>query len=341
MTTDRQDAGDASSHAYARLSPDVVLDAIERYGLACTGALTPLNSYENRVYLADVEPHPRLGNSIVAKFYRPNRWSDPAILEEHEYASELAAREIPVVAPIKLGGSTLLEHAGFRVAVYPRIRGYAPEIDRPEILAWVGRFLGRIHAVGATRHFCSRPRLDVDTLGHNALSRLLDTDLLPIETRSAYERIARKLLQAVEARLQALAPRKNIRLHGDCHAGNILWAPDGPYFVDLDDCRSGPAVQDLWMLLSGRPDEMESQLGQLLGGYRQFHEFDHSELTLIEPLRALRAVNYASWLANRWSDPAFPRAFPWFGTARYWEDQTQQLYGQLDRLDNVLSPAYI
>ena len=328
-------------HPYARLSPEVVLDAIEQFGLECTGALTPLNSYENRVYLAETEPHPSIGTSVVAKFYRPHRWTDAAIAEEHDYAGELAEREIPVVAPLRTDGRSLLEHDGFRVAVYPRIRGYAPEIDRPDILAWIGRFLGRIHAVGATARFDHRPAVDVDTLGYAALNRLLDTDLLPIEARTPYEAAARELLTAVEARLQALGPMRHIRLHGDCHAGNILWTTDGPYFVDLDDCRSGPAIQDLWMLLSGRKEEMELQLGHMLGGYRQFHDFDHAELLLVELLRGLRAVHYASWIASRWTDPAFPPAFPWFGTVRYWEDQTQQLRDQLVRLDDVLSPAYI
>ena len=328
-------------HPYARLSPEVVLDAIEHFGLQCTGALTPLNSYENRVYLAETEPHPNLGTSVVAKFYRPHRWTDAAIAEEHDYADELAEREIPVVAPLRIEGSSLLEHQGFRVAVYPRIRGYAPEIDRPDILAWIGRFLGRIHAVGATARFDHRPAVDVDTLGYGALNRLLDTDLLPIEVRTPYEEAALELLAAVEARLQALGPVRHIRLHGDCHAGNILWTTDGPFFVDLDDCRSGPAIQDLWMLLSGRKEEMELQLGHMLGGYRQFHDFDHAELSLVELLRGLRAVHYASWVAGRWTDPAFPRAFPWFGTVRYWEDQTQQLRDQLVCLDDVLSPAYI
>ena len=329
------------SHPYARLAPEVVLDAIERFGVQCTGGLTPLNSYENRVYLAETDPHPELGTSVVAKFYRPERWTDDAILEEHRYAEELADREIPVVAPRKISGVSLIEHEGFRVAVYPRIRGYAPEIDRPEILAWVGRFLGRIHAVGATSSFHARPRVDVDTLGHGALNRLLETALLPMEVRTPYEAAARELLTAIEARLQALGPTRHIRLHGDCHVGNILWTADGPYFVDLDDCRSGPAVQDLWMLLSGRSDEMEQQLGHLLGGYRQFHDFDHSELAFIELLRGLRSVHYASWIAGRWSDPAFPRAFPWFGTVRYWEDQAQELRDQLACLDDVLSPAYL
>lgn len=333
----------SSPHPYDRLSPEIVLDAIECFGFRCTGALTPLNSYENRVYLAEIEN----GDSAVAKFYRPNRWSDAAILEEHAFAAELKEREIPVIAPLALpvGGEsgveneTLLHFAGFPVAVYPRIRGYAPEIDKPETLAWIGRFLGRIHAVGATARFSHRPRLGVDEFGYAALNSLLDADMLPMEVRSSYEAAARSLLANIEARMQAMGPLREIRLHGDCHAGNVLWTSTGPHFVDLDDCRTGPAVQDLWMMLSGTPAEMELQLGFVLEGYRQFHDFDYSELALIEPLRGLRAVHYCAWLATRWTDPAFPRAFPWFGTVRYWEDQVALLAEQSDRLDIEFSPA--
>jgi Ser/Thr protein kinase RdoA (MazF antagonist) len=322
-----------AEHPFAALTPNVVLDAIERFGFECTGGLYPLNSYENRVYLAQTED----GDSAVAKFYRPERWPDASILEEHRFAAELADREIPVVAPLATpDGTTLIEHEGFRVAVYPRIRGHAPELDNASTLGWVGRFLGRIHAVAATATFEYRPTLNVETFGYQSLNDLLDTDLLPMEARTRYEGLARELLSAVEERIQALGPTPAIRLHGDCHAGNILWAPTGPHFVDLDDCRVGPAIQDFWMLLSGNADEMSFQLSLLVEGYQQFHDFDFSQLGLIEPLRGLRAIYYASWLAKRWHDPAFPQAFPWFGTNRYWEDQVQQLQDQLEHLDDTL-----
>lgn len=336
---------------YAGLSPDVVLDGIERFGVRCSGALYPLNSYENRVYLAELEDE---DTAVVAKFYRPRRWTTEAILEEHEFSQELAAHEIPVASPMALPtndangdangavgeGPTLAIQDGYRVAVYPRIRGRAPEIDHPETLAWLGRFLGRIHAVAATGHFEHRPRLTVETFGYGSLNDLLETDLLPLEVATQYEEIARELLAASEARIEAAGPTRQIRLHGDCHASNILWTYDGPFFVDLDDCRTGPAIQDLWMLLSGPKEDMSIQLGHILRGYQMFHDFNPSEIAMIEPLRALRAVYYASWLAKRWHDPAFPLAFPWFGTVRYWEDQVQQLYNQLDRLDQVLYPDY-
>jgi len=326
-------------HPYARLSPEIVLDAIECFGMPCTGALTSLNSYENRVYLAETED----GSSVVAKAYRPGRWSDEEIVEEHRYVRELFQRELPVTPPLALSratgedlsSSTLLHRAGFRFAVYPRIRGRAPELDRPGTLEWIGRLLGRIHAVGAIRPFQHRSRLSAENGAQSLLDELLALPQLPLHLRDAFASAAASLLTAIAAKLRVASEVRYIRLHGDCHPGNLLWTAAGPHFVDFDDCANGPAVQDLWMMLSGGPNEMGAQLGSLLAGYRQFHDFDPAELALIEPLRGLHAIRFCAWLGKRWSDPAFPRAFPWFGSERYWEDQTLELREQLERLDQI------
>jgi Ser/Thr protein kinase RdoA (MazF antagonist) len=303
-----------------------VLDALDAVGQRGDGRMLALNSYENRVYQVSLED----GGHVVAKFYRPGRWSDAQILEDHAFSLELAAREIPVVAPKEIGGRTLFEHAGFRFAVFPRRGGRTPELEQKDVLEWIGRFLGRIHAVGAARPFEARPTLDNETFGEEPCEWLLDSGMIPKDLEEVWTGVVDDALDRVEPYFDDV---RNIRLHGDCHAGNILWTPEGPHFVDLDDARMGPAVQDLWMLLSGERDAAARQLKWLLGGYEQFHPFNRAELRLIEPLRTLRLLHYSYWIARRWEDPAFPAAFPWFGTQRYWQDRILELREQTAAMD--------
>ena len=315
---------------YRGLTPDLILDAVETCGWRCDGRQFALNSYENRVYQVGVED----GTALVAKFYRPQRWSNDAILEEHSFSIELAAREIPVVAPLATGdGATLHEHRGFRFALFPKRPGRAPELENPDTLRWLGRFLGRTHAVGALRPFRHRPALDIASFGEEPARFVIEHEFVPVDLETAYQTITHDALQRVAQCYQRAGAVRNIRLHGDCHAGNILWTDGGPHFVDLDDCRSGPAVQDLWMLLSGDRAAMSLQLGHVVAGYREFHDFNRGELALIEALRTLRMIHYAGWLARRWHDPAFPASFPWFNTQRYWQDQILALREQCAAMD--------
>ncbi len=314
---------------YAALTPDCVLDAVESVGYACNGRLLALNSYENRVYRVGVDE----GDAVVAKFYRPGRWSDAAILEEHEFGTELAEAEIPVVPPLVAAGATLHRHAGFRFAVYPNRPGRAPELDDENALRWIGRFIGRIHAVGGRRPFRARPALTVERLGTESVDFLLRERFLPAELREVYASVAREALQRITQRFAEAGEPRRLRLHGDCHPGNILWTTAGPHFVDLDDAQQGPAVQDLWMLLSGAREEMQRQLDWVLEGYLDFADFDYRELHLVESLRTLRILHYAAWLARRWDDPAFPMHFPWFNSQRYWQDHILTLREQLAALD--------
>jgi Ser/Thr protein kinase RdoA (MazF antagonist) len=314
-----------SEAPYSQLSPQTVLDAIEAAGHRCDGRVLALNSYENRVYQIGIED----GQPLVAKFYRPSRWSDAAIREEHAFAAELAALEIPVVAPLLRDGVSLHVHRGFRYAVFPRRGGRWPELGRSDEREWVGRFLGRIHAVGRAARFHERARLSMDDLGRNARDYVLEGDFMPDYLADKYAEVTDELLEEIEARAQGWGGARLGRILGDCHRGNILWTDQGPHFVDLDDCLTGPAVQDLWMLLAGGPQEMRTGLTDLLKGYEQFLPFDRSEIALIEPLRALRMIHYSAWLARRWHDPAFPLAFPWFAEPRYWEDHYRALYDQL------------
>ncbi len=322
---------------YDALTPDLLLNALEGIGLRCDGRLLALNSYENRVYQVGIEDD----TPVITKFYRPARWSPEAIQEEHDFAHELLEREIPVVAPLRdASGKSLHEYAGFLFAVYPRQGGRWPDLDRREERVWMGRFLGRIHAVGMSRRFEHRPRLDVDSFGREPRDFLLQQNIIPDYLLGAYHSLVDDLLDSIARRFEALGPVRNIRLHGDCHPGNILWTDSGPHFVDLDDCRMGPAIQDLWMLLSGDREEMAQQLGALLEGYQDFADFDYSQLGLIEPLRTLRIIHYAGWLARRADDPAFQQAFPWFYGPRYWEEHILALREQAAALDEpVINPA--
>lgn len=316
---------------YSKLSPETVLDAIEALQFRCDGRVLALNSYENRVYQIGVEE----GEPLVAKFYRPERWSDAAIREEHAFALELAAQEIPVVAPLVRDGESLHVHRGFRYAVFPRRGGRWPELGSTEEREWLGRFLGRIHAVGRASAFRERGSLDLEDLGINARDFVLEGDWMPDYLATKYADLTDELLEAVEARASHWGGARLGRILGDCHRGNILWTDLGPHFVDLDDCLTGPAVQDLWMLLSGGVQDMRTELQDLLKGYEQFLPFDRREIALIEPLRALRMIHYSAWLARRWHDPAFPKAFPWFAEPRYWEQHYRSLE---DQLAAVLEP---
>jgi Ser/Thr protein kinase RdoA (MazF antagonist) len=309
----------------------VVLNALEAQGLRCDGRLFPLNSYENRVYQVGIED----SSPVVAKFYRPERWSDAQILEEHGFSQELAGAEIPVVAPIAFEGRTLRHHGGFRLAVFPRRGGRAPELDDPETLEWLGRFIGRIHAAGASKPFAHRPRLDIASFGEESRAFLLASGFIPADLAPAWKQAADLALEGVRAAFDRAGDVAYIRVHGDCHASNVLWTPatgnasGGPHFVDLDDARMAPAVQDFWMLVSGDRQSMGHQLGKLLSGYEDFAEFDDRELNLVEALRTLRLLHYSAWLARRWDDPAFPIAFPWFNTPRYWQDRVLELREQI------------
>jgi len=314
---------------FAALSPDTILNAIESIGLETDGRLLALNSYENRVYqigICDVAP-------IIAKFYRPQRWSDAAILEEHRYISELAEREIPAVPALALRDTTLHTHDGFRFAVFERHGGRSPELDDPVTLAWIGRFIARIHAVGSVRPFDERPVIDVQSFGEEPRDYLLGHGFIPLDLETSYREVVAEALTKVRACYDRAGAVRSLRLHGDCHPGNILWTDAGPHFVDFDDSRTGPAIQDLWMLLSGDRVDMERQLAHLLSGYEDFYEFDRRELHLVEALRTLRLIHYAAWIARRWDDPAFPAAFTWFNTRRYWHERIEELLRQVALMD--------
>jgi Ser/Thr protein kinase RdoA (MazF antagonist) len=330
-------------HPYSSLTPDVVLNALEALGLRCDGRLLALNSYENRVYQVGLEEPlagapPSSAPAVVAKFYRPARWSDAQILEEHAFASELSGAEIPVVAPLAFAGSTLHEREGFRFAVFPRRGGRAPDLESETTLLWLGRFIGRIHAVGGAHSFVHRPRLDIESFGEEPRAYLLASGFIPPDLAPAWTQVADLALEGVRHAFARAGDSSIIRVHGDCHPANVLWTPDsgnapgGPHFVDLDDSRMAPAVQDLWMLVSGDRPSMGRQLGRLLAGYEDFAEFDDRELHLLEALRTLRLIHYSAWLARRWDDPAFPIAFPWFNTARYWQDRILELREQVAAL---------
>lgn len=334
---------------YADLTPDAVLDALEALGQAVDGRLLQLNSYENRVFQIGLDS----GDFVVAKFYRPGRWTDEQILEEHAFTQELVAAEVPAVPPMALQAGpgrhaavadtivstvkgeppTLGFFQGHRIAVSPRKGGRSPELEDPEVLGWIGRFLGRLHTVGAARPFTHRASMGVEATGRAARQWLAQSeDTLPLDQRAAWLAAADQALDLCQQAFDRIDGLRMRRLHGDCHPGNILWTPQGPHFVDLDDACMGPAVQDFWMLLSGDPKERRTQLDALLEGYETIAEFDWRELKLIEPLRTLRIIHHSAWLARRWHDPAFPAAFPWFGSAIYWQQQTDLLRQQIETL---------
>ncbi len=317
-----------SDHPFAALTPDTVLDAVESLGFLSDARTLTLNSYENRVFQIGIEG----GQPLIAKFYRPDRWSDAAIREEHQFSIELAEREIPVIPPMQIDNETLFEHADFRFTLFKRFGGRAPEFDNPDHLLMLGRLLGRLHAVGAMRPFEHRPALNPTSFGHASIDWLEQAGCVPENLRPAYFSVARDLLAEIDVRWQQ-HPFQPIRLHGDLHVGNLLWRDELLYMVDMDDCRMGPAIQDLWMMLSGERDQRQGQLAELVDGYNEFHDFDPRQLPLIESLRSLRLIHYSAWLARRWTDPAFPRHFPWFASERYWADQVLTLREQRAALD--------
>ena len=336
-------------HPYEGLTPEVVLGALDSIGMRGDGRLMALNSYENRVYQAWLDD----GDPVILKFYRPARWSDAQILEEHAFIAELAEHEVPAVAPLTLrpleasdaivagdavaggdpGAATLAMHAGFRFAAFPRRGGRAPELDAPGVMRRIGTYLGRIHAVGGIRPFARRPAITLDEFAREPRALLLDGDWIPPELQAPWRAVADMAIERIERAFAQAGTLRALRLHGDCHPGNVLWTDTGAHFVDFDDARTGPAVQDLWMLLSGDAQAMSGQLSEVLAGYETFQPFDRRELQLIEPLRTLRLLHYAAWIARRWDDPAFPAAFPWFGSQRYWQDRILELREQIAAMD--------
>ncbi|KTC73788.1 kinase [Legionella birminghamensis] len=316
---------------YETLSPDTILNAVESTGFLCTGSLHALNSYENRVYQIGIEN----AEPLIAKFYRPHRWSSAAILEEHQFSLELVQHEIPIIAPLIINGQSLHHYQDFRFALFPRRGGHALELDNDEQLEWMGRFIGRMHRISASQSFQHRIQLNPQSYGHDPYKLLMEQRFVPDYLTANFTKTVEKVLEKITEIFNSIGPIDQIRLHGDCHAANILWRESGPHIVDLDDCLMGPAIQDIWMLLSGEPAQIRSQLDKILDGYYEFHDFNLRERHLIEPLRTLRMLHYSGWLAKRWADPAFPLSFPWFNTPVYWENLIRNLNEQIDLLDQI------
>lgn len=315
-------------HPYAQLTPDTVIDAIEDAGFLTDLRISPLNSYENRVYQVGIDE----GEPIIAKFYRPGRWSDEQILEEHQFSRELVEADIPVVPAMENEqGQSLLHYKGFRFSLYERRGGRAPDLGDLDCLHMLGRLLARIHSVGALKPFEHRPTLDIKSFGHNS-HQYISENFIPPELAPAYNSLCVDLLAAIEE-IFAGASFSLIRTHGDCHGGNILWRDETPHFVDLDDTRMAPAIQDLWMFLSGDRNQQTAQISEIADGYNEFYDFDPRQLPLVEALRSLRIMHYSAWLARRWQDPAFPHNFPWFNSQRYWSDHILELREQLALLN--------
>jgi len=319
-----------SVHPYQRLSPDRVLDAMESVGIRSDARILALNSYENRVYQVGVED----ALPVIVKFYRPERWSRAQILEEHAFAEELAGLEIPVVPPLRLNGvDTLYDFDGFSFSVFERLAGRAPDLDNLDNLLVMGRFIARVHAVGQTQKFEHRVSLSIERLAIQSRQFLLEKQFIPLSLCPAYESLTKDLIAKIEAIFGRNRDIAQIRIHGDCHPGNVLWRDDAPNFVDFDDTMMGPAIQDIWMMLSGERDQKQGQLLEIVEGYNEFYDFNPKELDLIEALRTLRIMHYSAWLARRWEDPAFPKCFPWFNTERYWAEHILELREQMAALD--------
>ncbi len=317
------------THPFTRLTPDLIMDAVESIGFRCDARIFELNSYENRVYQIGIED----GEPVIGKFYRPNRWTTEQILEEHKFTQDLFDNEVSVVAPLRIvGDGTLADFADFMFSLYPRRGGRAPDLDNLGSLEILGRHIGRIHAYGSQADFVHRPRISIDTYGYSSREFLLENNFIPTELLPAYTTVSEQLLEQLAVIFDSAASVNEIRLHGDCHMGNVLWRDDLPHFVDFDDARTGPPIQDLWMMLSGSYEEQTQQLTAILRGYKDFCSFDYSQIKLVEPLRTLRMMYHASWLARRWEDPAFPRAFPFFNTQRYWSDHVLELREQWAKL---------
>lgn len=313
-----------NAHPFETLSPEFLMDAVESQGFLCDGRLLVLNSYENRVYQVGIDE----SEPLIAKFYRPERWSEQQIKEEHQFSFELMEHELPVVAPLRNEqGESLFHYGDFSFALFPRRGGHAPELENLDNLLTLGRLIGRIHAIGAIRPFEYRPSLTIESYGYDSRA-LISEQFIPASLKASYDSLTVDLLQAVEEVFSKQQPMIMIRTHSDCHGGNMLWRNDAPNFVDLDDARMAPAVQDIWMLLSGDRVMRTAQLSEVVDGYNEFYDFHPRQLQLIEPLRTLRMMHYAAWLARRWDDPAFPRAFPWFNTERYWGEHILELREQ-------------
>lgn len=320
---------DPSVHPFDLLSPDLLLESVDSTGLMTDGRLLALNSYENRVYQVGIEDEAPL----IAKFYRPARWSDEQILEEHQFVDDLVQAELPVVAPIAdAQGNTLRRYQDFRFSLYPRRGGHAPELDNLDHLLIMGRFLARMHNVGAVRPFNVRPHLTAQNFGHDSIAFICDR-FIPSDLRAAYTSLTRDLMQIIDEKMAMLKKLQVLRVHGDCHIGNVLWRDDNPHFIDLDDARMAPAIQDIWMLLSGERDAQTRQLAEIIEGYQEFRDFDPRELHLVESLRTLRMLHFSAWIGRRWDDPAFPKAFPWFDSPRYWGDEILNLRNQFAELN--------
>ena len=317
-----------SSHPFEKLTPDAVIDAVESTGIISDARILALNSYENRVYQVGVED----ADPLIAKFYRPERWSREQILEEHSFSLELADLEIPVVPPIVIGDSTLAEFAGFKFALFKRRGGRSPDLSLDNLLI-MGRFIGRLHAAGAIKSFQHRRTMTLEYFAEDSAQYLLENNFIPQDLRPAYSTLAQDLIKRIQDVFASARAPAQIRIHGDCHMGNVLWRDDMPHFVDFDDTMTGPAIQDLWMLLSGDRQEKLAQLSELIDGYNEFYDFNPGELVLIESLRTMRLMHYSAWLARRWDDPAFPLAFPWFNSESYWAGHILELREQLSALD--------
>lgn len=325
----------SGQHPFDRLTPELIMSAVESAGYLCDGRFFALNSYENRVYQVGVED----GQPLIAKFYRPERWSDEQIQEEHDFCFALVEQELPVVAPMVLengpdSGASVGHYEDFRFALFPRRGGHAPELDNLDNLYTLGKFLARIHLVGAVKPFQYRPAIDIRTFGEDSVA-FVSEHFIPRDLTAAYSSLTVDLLAAIREQLSTLRPEDYIRVHGDSHAGNILWRDDLPHFVDFDDARMAPAIQDVWMLLCGDRNRQQAQVSEILAGYGEFNDFDPRQLRWIESFRALRLLYFSAWLARRWEDPAFPRAFPWFNTARYWGDHILELREQLAALNEL------
>jgi len=316
-------------HPFQQLTPDFIMDAVESQGFRCDCRNLTLNSYENRVYQVGIED----ARPMIAKFYRPDRWSNQQIIEEHDFSSELSGHELPVVAPWRnVGGESLFQYQDFSFALYRQQGGHAPEFDNLDNLLILGRMLGRMHRIGAVQRFSQRPVLDCQSFGRESV-KLICERFIPGEYRESYTVLTAQLLERIERELAEAGQLQYIRVHGDCHSGNILWRDNAPHFVDLDDSRMAPAVQDIWMMLSGDRPRKLVQLDALLEGYSEFNSFNPAELKLVESLRTLRMLHYSAWIARRWDDPAFPITFPWFNTMHYWGEHILELREQLAALD--------